>query len=461
MATIQLNANKISKAFIPVLLSKARYIVCFGGRSSSKTKSLYIKFILRSFETKHVRILYCQKVKANIRDGLYSGFKKTITDLGLENCFKFYEGDHRIHNIVTGHWLIPRGLDDPEQTKAIEDITDIWIDEINLCEKKDFTKLNRLLKTSLNNLQFVVSFNPVSLKHWLREYFFSEEDAYKAHPRFTDILIHHSTIHDNDFIDKEAYIKEIISDANGDDSLLECDLWGRWGIEKVDNLFIYGLNDKRNIVPFIELRNNLFQWISIDFNTNPMTAIVAQYGYDSTLKKDFIEIIDEVVVRRKKDGTGVGIYELCDEIKRRYDIEWCIFVGDAQGWSGNVNTRGAKSSWELINEYLELSKNQNKTPRGKRAVLGKGYVSDKRYIANFLLQTYPIFRIASHCVNLIEDIKTVTATSEGKMNKTKDLTKSHLLDCFTDLLITLVRYKEIHIDIKKLKEAGIEIDEIG
>ena len=445
-----IDKNLISSHFEEVILSKHRYMVCFGGRGSSKTTHLYIKYIFESFEDKHFTLLYVNKEFRNIRDQQYLGFKNRIKDLGLSDYFKFYDGDYRIQNVLTNNWFIPKGMDDPEKTKGIEEVTNIWVDEANKCTQEDITTLDKLLRTpKASYLQLAVSFNPVSERHWLRSFFF-DSSGYKAKESIKNILVHHSTFENNDFIDKEAYRETLTTAANGDPSRMECDLYGRWGNIRQDNLFIYALNKQRHIVKDLPLREDSRQWISIDFNTEPMTAIVAQVGYDREAKTDYIEIIDEIVLRGK-NGEGAGVYELCDHIREHYDVEWCDFVGDAAGWNRNVNGRGAKSSWRIIEEELNLSSTQNKTPKGKKAIIGKSYVVDKRNITNYLLQKYPRFKIASHCVHLIEDIETVQADVNGKMDKDKDKSKSHLLDCFCDLFITLVRYNVIEIDLNILK----------
>jgi hypothetical protein len=64
-------------------------------------------------------------------------------------------------------------MDNAENTKGLSDPTIIWWDEINKGSQEDFTTLNALLRTPLNNkLQFIISFNPVSEKSWVKGIFF-------------------------------------------------------------------------------------------------------------------------------------------------------------------------------------------------------------------------------------------------------------------------------------------------
>jgi hypothetical protein len=72
------------------------------------------------------------------------------------------------------------------------------------------------LRTPLNNkLQFIISFNPVSEKSWLREFFFKKENAYEIKEDIESIYLNHSTYINNDFIDKETYLKTLQLNTHG------------------------------------------------------------------------------------------------------------------------------------------------------------------------------------------------------------------------------------------------------
>jgi phage terminase large subunit len=126
----------------------------------------------------------------------------------LTNYFKFNKSDYHIENLVTGHKLIPFGMDEPEKTKGLDNVTDIWWDEITKSKTPTgFTTLNALLRSSsAPYLQFAISFNPVSKRHWVRHFFFDEIDAYSIKKEFeSSTLLNHSTLFDNDFINQEEY----------------------------------------------------------------------------------------------------------------------------------------------------------------------------------------------------------------------------------------------------------------
>lgn len=386
--------------------------------NSGKSDHAWIKLILDSFELKYFRCLYVNKEFSGIRDQQFSALKKIIYRMNLQDYFKFYAGDYRVQNLATGNWFIPKGMDDPEKTKGIDDITHIFWDEINKGTKEDFTTLNKLLRTPLADyLQFIFCFNPVSDKHWLREFFFDENDWYVQNPKIKDILINHSTYKDNEFINQEAYYQTLITDLY-DESQINCDVYGLWGNPKTINPFITTfVKDKHIAKEPLTIKPNLITVISIDFNVSPMTCIVCQY--DPYFRE--INILEEF---RQLDS---DVYKLCDWIKKNYDTRYIKFTGDSSGNNRHAYSRDSLSGFQIIAKELLLNRQtQFKIPKKKA-----GYVKDKRLIANAIFSKKNV-KINKNCAFLIEDLETVTVTPEGQMNKTKDTTLTHLLDCLCD-----------------------------
>jgi PBSX family phage terminase large subunit len=395
--------------------------------NSGKTHHIILKLLLASFSKEYQHIVYVNKEFSNIKKAQYKDFKKVAKFYDLDKYFRFYNNDYSIVNNVTGWTFTAIGMDDPEKTKGVSDPTIIWWDELTKGTYEDFLFLNALLRTPLNpNHQFIGSWNPISETHWLRKNFFDENNAYKLKDSIKDAYLNHSTYLNNDFIDKEKYKETLILNANGSEYRLNVDLKGLWGNIIVDNLFIYAYDSVKHTPPEpIPIIQGKPVYISVDFNVNPMTAIVAQFDVHFR----YIHIVDEF---RLKES---DVYELSDKIKLKYNSMDIIMTGDASGWSRNVNTRGHKSSFEILKQELKLNWTQVKTPKGKWS----GYVTDKRHLANGLLTRHPNFKISSNCPFLIEDITSTKIDNNGKMDKKTDSQKSHLLDAFCDLLITLCR----------------------
>lgn len=188
---IQVANTAYSRAFYEPLVSHHRYLILFGGRGGSKTDVLYLKYLLELFQPYYFKLVYVNKESASIRHQQYAGFKRVAKRAGLFDRLKFYDGDYRIINEQNGNSLIPKGMDDPEKTKGLDEVTCIWWDEINKGTLDDFLTLNALLRSpQAEYLQFAISFNPVSESHWLRKQFFDKDDAYKLNETYSGGLLH-------------------------------------------------------------------------------------------------------------------------------------------------------------------------------------------------------------------------------------------------------------------------------
>ncbi len=345
--------------------------------------------------------------------------------MGLQDYFKFYNGDYRIVNTLTGNVFIPKGLDDPEKTKGIDDVTHIFWDEISKGTKNDFLTLNKLLRTPLAEyLQFIGCFNPISDKHWLREFFFDEKNAYNIKDHFKDVYLNHSTYKNNEFIDQQAYYDTLMMD-NYDQSSIDCDVNGLWGNPTIENPFINTFKKDKHI-PIIpkEFDRKLLTYISVDFNVNPMTAIVLQT--DLHLRK--IQIIDEYRAENS------NVYELCDWIKSNYQVRDLFITGDSSGNNRHAYSVNSLSGYQIIKQELNLNFSQMKVSKGKP----QNYVATKRLIGNAIFARHSDITI-SNAPYLVEDLETVKLKPDGSMDKQGDGMKTHLLDCLLDCLFTITK----------------------
>lgn len=396
-----------------------------GGRGSGKTDHVVMKLVLDSFRLKYFRCVYVNKEFANIKDQQYSTLKKIIHRMQLQSYFKFYDGNYRIINLVTGHQFIPKGMDDPEKTKGLDDVTCIWWDEINKGTKEDFLTLNKLLRTPLaEHLQFILTFNPISDKHWLRDFFFDEKNSYKLKSTIKNAYLNHSNYTHNEFINQEEYLETLTMD-NYDQSSIDCDVHGLWGNPSVENPFINTFRREIHVPkePY-KFDRKLHTYVSVDFNVNPMTAIVLQ----TDLHLRTIRVIDEF------RDLNSDVYKLCSWIKANYETRSIFITGDSSGNNRHAYSRNSLSGYQIIKEELKLNYTQLKVLKGKP----QGYVATKRLIANAVFARHSDVTI-SNAPFLVEDIETITVKPDGQMDKGKDGLKSHLLDCLLDCLFVITR----------------------
>lgn len=71
--------------------------------------------------------------------------------------------------------MIFKGLDDSEKLKSLTfpkgELTDIWIEEASEIREEDFNQLDVRLRGQGSYKQMVLTFNPVSVLHWIKDVF--------------------------------------------------------------------------------------------------------------------------------------------------------------------------------------------------------------------------------------------------------------------------------------------------
>lgn len=187
--------------FIPLFFDKHRYLVLMGGGGSGKSRFAGNKIIERcSTEAGH-RWLVCRKVARTLRESCFNQLVGQLNDQMPERVDKINRGDMRIV-FRNGSEIIFAGLDDVEKLKSIYDITGIWIEEASEITEADFNQLDiRLRGKTICYQQIIITFNPISILHWLKRRFFDCENL-PAKDR-AKIRTHRSTYKDNRFLPQE------------------------------------------------------------------------------------------------------------------------------------------------------------------------------------------------------------------------------------------------------------------
>ncbi len=185
-------------AFFPLFFNTSRFLVLKGGAGSGKSIFAGQKVLERCITEPGHRWLVCRKVAKTIRE---SCFEQLCGQIGeyYQNCgAKIHKGDVTIL-FPNGSKILFAGLDDVEKLKSIYNITGVWIEEASELKESDFNQLNmRLRGRTKYYKQIILTFNPISVKHWLKKRFWDQKD-----PRAT---IHESTYKDNRFMRREDII---------------------------------------------------------------------------------------------------------------------------------------------------------------------------------------------------------------------------------------------------------------
>ena len=210
-----------NKAFLELLWDESRYLVLCGGGGSGKSIFAGRKVLERVTSEPGHRWLVCRKVAKTLRDSCFAQLRGQIAKHYPKSRAKINIGDLRI-TFPNGSEILFAGLDDVEKLKSIYDITGIWIEEASEITEADFNQLDIRLRTDFDQyLQMILSFNPISITHWLKKRFFDQTD-----PRATT---HRSTYKDNRFLTEEA-VRTLEAFKDTDPYYYQVYCLGEWGV---------------------------------------------------------------------------------------------------------------------------------------------------------------------------------------------------------------------------------------
>lgn len=174
--------SKINEIYHQLLKNDSRFLVLIGGGGSGKSVFASQKLVWRYGREKNRKCVVCRKVAETLRDSVFAELKNSIYTFQLESDWDIPKGrssDLYLRNNKTNSEILFRGLDDIEKIKSIQGITDIWIEEASEVEESDINQLDIRMRQATDTYnQMIISFNPVSITHFLKTKFF---DKYIKH----------------------------------------------------------------------------------------------------------------------------------------------------------------------------------------------------------------------------------------------------------------------------------------
>ena len=225
MISIDISKKVFNAIYLPYLDNKARYEVYYGGSGSGKSVFIAQKKVYQHLKDKKRNSLFVRQTSNTNRLSTFPLIKQMINQWNVDQLFKINESDMRIRNKVNGNEIVFAGLDDVEKLKSITfangELTDIWIEEASEISKEDFLQLDLRLRGRGTLLkQITVSFNPVSITHWLKDFIDSQKN---------DISVLRTTYKDNRFID-DKYKQVLESFKDTDPYYYSVYALGEWGV---------------------------------------------------------------------------------------------------------------------------------------------------------------------------------------------------------------------------------------
>ena len=173
---VRLPWKDFNRKFRPLLLEDDhRYLVLCGGAGSGKSFFAAQRFLYRLLAKPLCDLLVVRAAANTHRDSTYALFRQVIRQWGLEDLFTCRETEPRIL-CANGNSVVFRGLGDREQLKSLTfprgELTDVWVEEASQIQEADFNQLDVRLRGKGTHKQIVLTFNPVSVLHWLKLRFF-------------------------------------------------------------------------------------------------------------------------------------------------------------------------------------------------------------------------------------------------------------------------------------------------
>lgn len=210
-----------NQTFLPLYACRSRFLVLMGGGGSGKSVFAARKVVERCATEAGLRYLVCRKVARTNRQSTFKMILQTVSDFYPDQVLRVNKSDMVI-TFKSGSEIIFAGLDDVEKLKSIYEINGIWIEEASEVGEADFHQLDiRMRGKTVNYKQMILSFNPISVTHWLKKYFFDRKDK-----RAT---VHHSTYLDNRFLERED-IETLETFRETDPYYYSVYALGMWGI---------------------------------------------------------------------------------------------------------------------------------------------------------------------------------------------------------------------------------------
>lgn len=211
--------------FMPLFFAKHRYLVLKGGGGSGKSVFAARKVVERAISEPGHRFLVVRKVGNTLRNSCFEGICSTISQFYPNSGAKINLSDMRIA-FPNGSDIIFKGLDNSEKLKSIYEVTDIWIEEATELTESDFNQLDiRMRGKSEWYSQIIITFNPVSILHWIKRRFFDVEDPRKK----ADICTNESTYLDNPHL--PAASRTVLENYKDEDPYYyQVYCLGEWGV---------------------------------------------------------------------------------------------------------------------------------------------------------------------------------------------------------------------------------------
>lgn len=424
----------INDTFYKIWDCKAKYQILKGGAGSGKSAYVARRLLVKALTNKYFRCLYLRKKFSDIKKSCFQLFKDVIDQYGWNDLFTIRESDYEIICNSNGNKLIPAGLDNVDNLKSVEGITDVWIEEAVTRDEKvsdeEFRELIRRVRTSKADLFFYITFNPVDTDNFIYR-LFVEKKKYPEYdpenPKKNSFILHTSTYKDNFFLD-ETYIEEY--DMLKDDDYNEWLVYacGEWGNPRTGKEYLHAFVSSMHIKSF-DYDPRLETVLVWDFNVNPyISALVFQIKYVDGRKQ--IRCVDEICLEHPRNDIDESVEEMKD---RNYlgfmkNIRWVCDASGKNRVAGFGDSKEVIPYWRLkrmIEKYVSRKSDASHTmKKNPFSIVARSALN--RILKGWLPVSYKKsnidFYVSERCVKTIHECRYIQVDNSSKEGFDKERT---------------------------------------
>ena len=389
-------------AAVKLLSGRAKNIMLYGGSRSGKTSIICRSMIIRASKVKSRHIvlrLHFNHAKTSLwLDTFPKLFNTAFPDLVVAlNNSDYYM------TFPNGSEIWVAGLDDKKRTEKIlgKEYSTIFFNE---CSQIPYTSVG-IAKTRLAEKNALVKKayydeNPPNKKHWSYPLFILKKDPEDwkplGHPeRYTSMRINPQDNIEN--ID-EDYITEILDDLSENQRLRF--KYGEFTDEGEGK--IYHSFKREDNCRVVKRNVNAPIWIGMDFNVDPMTAVIANITDDS------IFVFDEIYLPNSNTSN------MARTIKEKYRNTHITIIPDSTG--KNRHPSSSTTSHEILRQAgftVQYSHNPFRV--------------DRYNSVNNLLEKKKLL-IDNGCIKTIRDLEQVSYKEGTNLPDTTDHSLGHITD---------------------------------
>lgn len=390
---------RVNRVYKPLLLDDSRYIVLMGGAGSGKSVFAAQKVLIRCLQNKGERILVIRKVATTINGSVFQLFKDLIISYGLSPLVQINLSLRKI-TFQNGSEILMAGLDDPEKIKSIAGITSVFVEEATELTASDFAQLElRVRGETVSYKQFIICFNPIDAKHWLKARFFDKTDDKTVTLK--------TTYKDNEFLD-EDYIQHLTGRLKDNENLYRIYALGEWGLPLTGAEYFKQFSRNAHVGNY-PYNPDLPIHLSFDFNVHPGMHWVACQIVGKEVK-----VIAEKRSETPRNNTAGACYDFKNMFRNH--TSGLFIYGDPSGKTQDTRSEKGSNDFRIIEMELAdyrpsmriLSKSPSVAMNGQwiNAILARneGGIS---------------IGIDESCDILIEDMLYLKEDSDGGIKKEK------------------------------------------